>query len=411
MSSERRSPKLTSPSDVTKNKILALIAYTARVVALTCASGPLMQTFLASLGFDSGQIYVHSSILQAANVLTILVFSEWVSNKNPIKRSAFALLPTGFLFLTYIPIAIAKSATIFTYVLLCIISAFQQISVGLFTVCEYKTPYYVYKRSEYGMMLSICGIVSSLLSLASGAVISYYTARIPFTRVMAIAFGFSSIFILISVLSIFLEKSLISESEEGDRSEEKRASIVLLMRLPIFRGLITANIMRGFAAGVIGVLATIALDLGHGESLTSAMVSAQSLASLIACGIFALLAKKVSHAAFLLAGGALICLLPLLSISGSTGYLLIYTLILFGRTLIDYSVPSLLIHSIPTSIAGPYHAWRMVLQNAGTLLATMLAARIPIPILLLISTVFGAVSCIAFYIYTKKCKLSDENPE
>ena len=398
-------------ADVRSNKIKALIAYTARVLALTCATGPLMQTFLSSLGFDSGRIYIHTSILQAVNVLTILIFSGWVNGKNPIKPSAFSLLPTGLLFITYIPIALAQKATLPAFVCLCIIGAFQQISVGLFTVCEYKTPYYVYIKSDYGMMLSICGIASSLLSLATGAVISYLTSRIPFTRVMAIAFGFSSVLILISVLSIFLEKSLISGSEESDCGEEKRASIVSLMRLPIFRGLIAANIMRGFAAGVIGVLATIALDLGHGEALTSAMVSAQSLASLLACGIFALLAKKVSHSVFLLSGGALVCLLPLLSITGSAGYLTVYTFILFGRTLIDYSVPSLLIHSIPTSIAGPYHAWRMVLQNAGTLLATMLAARIPIPILLLISTVFGAVSCIEFYIYTKKFKQSDENPK
>lgn len=404
--------EIGNPEWVFRNKILATVAYTARVVALTCASGPLMQTFLASLRFDSHRIYVHSSILQAVNVLTILIFSGWVSNKNPIKRSAFAILPTAILFLTYLPIAIRQSASFSSYIILCAIGAFQQISIGLFTVCEYKVPYYIYRKSEYGMMLSICGIISSLLSLGVGAVISYFTARIPFTKVMAIAFCFSSLLIVIAFLSILFEKSLISNSEEETGGgEAKKVSIIALLRLPIFSGLIAANVMRGFAAGVIGVLATIALDLGHGESLTSAMVSAQSLASLIACGIFALLAKKVSHAAFLLAGGALICLLPLLSISGSTGYLLIYTLILFGRTLIDYSVPSLLIHSIPTSIAGPYHAWRMVLQNAGTLLATMLAARIPIPILLLISTVFGAVSCIAFYIYTKKCKLSDENPE
>ena len=101
MNSKKCAARLPAPAGALRNKILATIAYTARVVALTCASGPLMQTFLASLGFDSHRIYVHSSVLQAVNVITILLFSEWVSNKNPIKRSAFSILPTAILFITY----------------------------------------------------------------------------------------------------------------------------------------------------------------------------------------------------------------------------------------------------------------------------------------------------------------------
>ena len=390
-------------SGVLRNKILALSAYTARVVALICASGPLMQTFLASLGFDSHRIYIHSSILQAVNVLTILVFSGWVSNKNPIKRSAFSILPTAILFLTYIPFAIAQNASPSTYVCLCAIGALQQISVGLFTVCEYKVPYYIYLKNEYGMMLSICGIVSSLLSLATGAVISYFTSRVPFTQVMAIAFCFSAALIAVAFLSILFEKSLIPDSEEkSDESDTQKTSIIALLRLPIFRNLIAANVTRGFAAGVIGVLATIALDLGHTESLTSAMVSVQSFASLFACGVFAVLAKRVSPSLFLLVGGALICLLPVLAISGNTVYLLVYLCIVIGRTLIDYSVPSLLITSVSRSVAGSYHAWRMVLQNAGTLLATLIASYVSPLLLLLIASVFQVFACISFYTCTKK---------
>ena len=394
--------EIGNPEGVFRNKILATVAYTARVVALTCVSGPLMQTFLSSLGFDSHRIYVHSSILQAVNVLTILIFSGWVSNKNPIKRSAFAILPTALLFLTYLPIAIRQSASFSSYIILCAIGAFQQISIGLFTVCEYKVPYYIYRKSEYGMMLSICGIISSLLSLGVGAVISYFTARVPFTKVMAIAFCFSSLLIVIAFLSILFEKSLISNSEEETGDEEaKKVSIIALLRLPIFSGLIAANVMRGFSAGVIGVLATVALDLGHSESLTAAMVSAQSFASLSACGIFAACSKKLSPIVFLLAGGAFILTLPLLKISGSTGYLLIYTAVILGKTLIDYSVPTLLIRSVSANFAGSYHAWRMVLQNVGTLLATLLASRISHMPLLLIGAAFQLISCISFYICTK----------
>ena len=126
---------------VTKNKIKAIIAYTARTVALICATGTLMQTFLASLGFESSQIYMHSTLLQAANVLTIILASNWANNGSPIKRSAFTTIPIGLLFLCYIPIAIANQATPTSYALLIVIGVVQQIAYGFFTVCEYKTPY------------------------------------------------------------------------------------------------------------------------------------------------------------------------------------------------------------------------------------------------------------------------------
>ena len=81
--------------DVAKNKMKAIIAYTARTVALMCASGTLMQTFLASLGFESSLIYLHSTLLQAANVLTIILASNWANNGSPIKKAAFSTVPIG----------------------------------------------------------------------------------------------------------------------------------------------------------------------------------------------------------------------------------------------------------------------------------------------------------------------------
>ena len=143
MNTESNATKLRAPNGVLQNKILSTIAYTARTVALMCASGPLMQTFLASLGFDTDLIYLHSTLLQAVNVLTVVLFSQWANTGALIKRSAFSILPTGLLFLFYVPFAIASSASPTTYVLLAVIGIAQQISIGLFTVCEYKIPYYI----------------------------------------------------------------------------------------------------------------------------------------------------------------------------------------------------------------------------------------------------------------------------
>ena len=387
---------------VTKNKIKAIIAYTARTVALICATGTLMQTFLASLGFESSQIYMHSTLLQAANVLTIILASNWANNGSPIRRSAFTTIPIGLLFLCYIPIAIANQATPTSYALLIAIGVVQQIAYGFFTVCEYKTPYYIYKADEYGMMLSVCGIISSVFSLLMGYVIAYLTARFPFVEIMKFAFAISAVLMMIAFVAIYFEKSLRIEEKTEDSSAPKEKIRVNLMKTPVFTGLIHANLLRGFATGVIGVLAAVALDLGHNEELTASMVSAQSLASLAACAFFALVSKKISERALVIGGSLLVGMIPLLLISSSSLFLTVYTVIMVGRTLIDYGVPSMLLKVVPVEIAGPYHAWRMVLQNAGMLIATTLAAVTPIPYLLTAAAVFQLISGVSFSLIVKK---------
>lgn len=389
--------------DIQKNKIKAIIAYTARTVALMCASGTLMQTFLASLGFESEWIYLHSTLLQAANVLTIILASGWANNGSPIRKSAFTTIPIGLLFLCYVPIAIANEATPLAYVLLAAFGVLQQISYGFFTVCEYKTPYYIYKADEYGRMLSICGIISSLFSFLLGYFVTFLTSRFAFAEIMKFAFIISAVLMLIAFVAIYFEKSLRAEEPKADLLQKKEKSKARLMKTPIFTFLIHANLMRGFAAGVISVLATVALDLGHTETLTASMVFAQSIASLVACAFFAVVAKKISERAIVIAGSLFVVLIPLLLIKNGLLYLAVYTVITVGRTLIDYSIPSMLLKVVPVEIAGPYHAWRMVLQNAGMLIATSVATVMPIPYLLAAAAVFQLISGLSFAKAVKIC--------
>jgi hypothetical protein len=104
----------------------------------------------------------------------------------------------------------------------------------------------------------------------------------------------------------------------------------------------------------------------------------------------------------------LIVLTPLLLINNSLLFLIIYTVIMVGRTLVDYGVPSMLLQVVPVEIAGPYHAWRMALQNAGMLLATTLATVIPVPYLLAMTAVFQLISGLSFSSVVKKYSKGDK---
>lgn len=391
--------------DTTKNKLRYIVGYAARSIALLFASGTLMQAFLSTLGFAPRLIYMHASLLQGVNMLTILLASSWADRGSVIHRTAVTALPTGILFLLYIPMSVINSASFESYLLLIAIGLAQQISIGLFTVCEYKLPYYIFRVEEYGRVISICGIVSSLLSLAVSALISVLSARLPFSMIMSVSFLVSALLMGFNYLTARFQKDIRKVGHVIEKGSI--LPVTTILKRPLFMHLIPANLLRGIALGITTVLATVALERGFNEELTAAMVATQSAASLIACAVFALFAKRTSPCIFLITGSFAVALLPFLLTESSALFLTIYALILFGRTLIDYAVPAILILIVHEKIAGPYHAWRIALQSIGALAATMVAAYLPIPWLLTIGAISQIISGISYYTVSKKYKKED----
>jgi MFS family permease len=190
------------------------------------------------------------------------------------------------------------------------------------------------------------------------------------------------------------QKSLLDPDEE--RPAEKKAEkipLITMFRHEAFSSLLAANLLRGFASGTTTILAAAALSIGYDETLTSAMVSAQSLAMLSACALFALISKRIHPRYVILFGSFCFLALPALLFKNQPIlFLILYALLLFGRTLIDYAVPAALLYAVPVEIAGTYNAWRMILHNGGTMLATMLAGFVPLPVMLVVSLIFQLIS-------------------
>lgn len=384
---------------VTQNKIRSILAYTFRVAAMLCANGSLMQTFLNATGFSEQHIYIHASLFQAVNVLVILLCARFADRGNVLRRAAVVQIPGALLFLCYLPLCIVQGASTAAYVWLLLVSLLQSVTLALHTVCEYKTPYYVYKTEEYGMVMSVCGILSSIVSFGVGALISFLTVRYSYHRIMLVAFGVSCVFLLLSGILQYFQKSLLP-TDETPQKEEKTEKIPLsvMFRHAAFSRLFVGNLTRGIANGATTILAAAALSIGYDETLTSAMVSVQSLATLAACALFAVISKRLHPRYVILAGSLCFLTLPvLLCQNRPVLYLAMYAVLLFGRTLVDYAVPAALLYAVPVEIAGTYNAWRMILHNGGTMLVTVIAGFIPLSVLLWISLGCQVVSGVNFF--------------
>lgn len=379
------------------NKSYFIIAMGLRTVALLCVTGPIMQTFLASIGFSSQWIYIHTSIVQAVNILTISLCSTWADQGSVIRRTAFVELPYALLYIFYIPLCLWKSASLMSFLLLTGICLLQSVCIALWTVCEYKLPYYIFSPREYGSVLSIGGIVGGLISLGTGVMITRLSGMLSYSTLMLSACVVSLVLMLICT-AFHLGLKPISDAPASSGPAGKKISQLEVFRYPLFRKMIPANLMRGFGYGTTTIFAAIALDLGFDQSVSTALVSAQSIAALAGCSLVGVCLSFMPARFVTLAGSLTFALIPLMLIPNRFVFLAVFALVYLGRTLVDYSVPAILRAAIPVQIAGPFNAWRMLLHNGGTLIATTIAAFIPVTWLLVLTVVFQLISGLHYYL-------------
>ena len=385
-----------------RNKVCSVAVEALRTAALLCCTGPIMQAFLASLGFESQALYIHTTLVQLANVVTIFLCAGWADRGSIIRRSALVQLPHGLLYLCYLPLCLRSSATLATFAIVTGICLLQSVCTALYTVCQYKLPYYIWRPEDYGIISAVCGVAIGILSLILGTVITKLSSVMAYGQLMLLACIVSAVLMGISILLTTVQRPLPG-TETPQPPAQKGLAQLSVFRHPVFLRLIPANLARGFCYGVTTVMAAVALDLGHSQTTVTALVTCLSVATLAGCCIFGIVVKRASPRLTTLLGSLAFLLLPLVLKSSPQLFLIVYTVVLLGRTFVDYSVPAVLRFAVPVDIAGPYNAWRMLLHNGGTLLATTIAAFIPVEALLILTVVLQLYSG-AVYFFDKELR-------
>ncbi len=391
-----------------KNKGIMLVVFCLKTMALLCATGTFMQVFLSSVGFTGKEIYTQTCLVQAANFLSIFLFSRFADKGNLFRRCFATCFAGGLLFLGYLPLCFREAASPVSFALLLGVSCIQAITTGLYVVCEYKLPYFIYKAAEYGRFLAVCGIISSVISFVAGALVSGLSETFSYSQIMFVAFTVAAAFLcLAGVLQCYLTRI---DCDDDKKQEDKKIPTTEMLKQPVFFKLIIPNFLRGFASGITAVFAVVASDyLGYSEQSVTMMVSAHAVVTLAACAIFGIAAKRIPYRFMVLMGSLLFVLMPILLIGGQPILFVIVTsVIMFGRIWIDYALPSLLIYVVPVEIAGPYHAYRMFLTNAGSFAATALATVLSTPAILILAMIAQLVMgvCVFSLPVIRKAKMT-----
>lgn len=382
--------------DERRNILLTTVLTGLRAAAMLCATGTLMQTFLNVIGFSEDQIYVHSALLQAANVLAILLGARWGDSKGLLKRAAWIQLPYALLFLCYLPLCVLKNANAGAYLLLLAVGAIQSALAGLYTVCDYKIPYVAFTEKGYGYVLSFTGISSAAATLGAGILITALTERIPYVRLMTWGIMASAVLVLASMLLQGCMKQ-VGQLPVQTPAHDARLPLKDILLSPIFRNMIPANFSRGFAMGAITVMPIMALSMGYGQSVATAMVSVQSVAMVAGSVLFGLMSSRLRPGLMILLGSLSMATAGFMLIRGQYLFLCMYALVNLGKIVVDYAVPAALRWSVPAEIAGPYNAWRLIIHNIGTILGSLAASFIPVGGVLLLAVVGQLFSGWSYY--------------
>ena len=124
---------------------------------------------------------------------------------------------------------------------------------------------------------------------------------------------------------------------------------------------------------------------------------------MLACFLFSIISRRVSPRYSILCGSLCFAAFPLLLVPKKPIlFLAIFALLIFGRTLVDYAIPAALLYMVPVEIAGTYNAWRMILLNGGTMLATITASFLPLPALFTIALICQLITGLNYFIFKNK---------
>lgn len=378
-----------------RNKICTIIAYALFVAASLCQSGTLMQTFLSEIGFSSGQIYVHSSIVQATSMITILLLSRWADGKNIIFKVTLSLVLSGALFFGYLPLCFQVSNNKTAFLLLLTVSILQALTLALHTICDYKLPYYLFKPQEYGAVLAVCGIISSALTFVIGIIISALSNNIPYANIMLIAFIVSGIMLILAGIMRGLSRPLFDISDLPENTA--KIPISKTIRHPAFLQLFLPHLLRGYAFGVTCVIAVVSNELGFSAAATTATVPIMALSTILSCTAFGIFSNRISYRRLIIIGSLCFIPLPLILFNNSTPlFLAVYAILIFGRNFIDNAVPTALIYIVPSEIAGPYNALRLALHFSGIVISNLLATLISVKALLISALAVQLICALCF---------------
>ena len=387
------------------NKAKYYISCVLDQFALVFASGAVLQTVLLEMGLSPEATNQFTGIQTGVQVAAITIFSIWSDRVRNLIRSY------GLSCLLFLPLLVflflACSGAIGGHVFLILLyfsAIIYNIAYGVASIVGLKMPYQIFDMKEYGRVSGITGVVVGIAALILSGALTWLQTSFPYLLIIQVGMGAAIIVTLIRTYMLCSLKPI-------HRFEIKKGPVrkFNFFKYKPFSFFIIPNLLRGLSGGLLVMAVSIGYYTGHLDSQSASILAViTSLVTILGCGIYALMAGRITERVILLASSIGVFLfMPLVTLFDSTAaFLVFYGFAWFMVVFINYAVPVAVTKIADYDSMGRYSAGRMLINNAGNMLAGFLC----VPMFRLIGvqpTMFlfaglQLISGICYYIYMKK---------
>ena len=316
-------------------------------------------------------MYVFNSLTQAAQVIMMLVMTFLASRIKRVKLVigcsylSLSVLATVFLLGACNPSLFGQSYVIAVF----ITAGFCYIGVGLYTILAYCLPYTIIDMKEYGKMTALGVLCAGASSFALSFVHTFVVARFSYMQAMA---WFFILVIVCFALTTCVCLSLKEVEGWSGVIRETKDDVIAVFKNKDMYILLLPNFARGFAAGVMGVIAVVATSMEIVDKQTSSYVNiVMQVAMFVGNFLYVMLHKRLSSRTLLFISTIGVAVFFQLCISGGLGWFLIAFFVAYlFRMIIDTAIPVVVTEIIPQNQIGAYTSIRMLVFTGAQAIVT-----------------------------------------
>ena len=175
----------------------------------------------------------------------------------------------------------------------------------------------------------------------------------------------------------------------------------LLIQNKDFVFLIIPNFLRGIGAGVVSMIALIAIrSVGMEDSDTPLLTTAGNIGSMLSSILYVYLVRRFGIPKTGLIGGCVFCLICLTPLGSTTSFLILYSAAYVGYIILSNAIPNMVYQAADQTIISRFHTWRLAITALGTAVGTPICGVLLVkvsPVVLLLIAAFVILLCTVGY--------------
>ena len=384
-------------------------------IALMFYSGNYIIMFLVASGVTSAGIGIFNSIGSFVSLGSMFLCGLIGDKLKDIRKTitlSFASLSVFYLVMIFFSIVhcgpnIVLIATI-------VVQAVTSFLYGFRNVLEYKLVYLITDIRRYARVTAVTGLVTGIVGVAAGFIISLIIDNLPYYPVMTCFFILG---LLLIVIICLINQSFVVQREHHDEdapkavkaSKDKENGFLGVLKSRHFYVLAIPNLIRGISTGLLGLVLVIGIqDLAMNATDSSILNTVGMASSFAGSLVFSYLSDKVSSRLLCLVSSIIVMItIPFSIVGGKLWFYILYFLGISARYIVDGTIPVMVTQIVPYEQMGAYTSLRMMLMTGGSSLASLvgglLIGNISSFLLFAIAAGMLLICVVVYYLYAGVC--------